>query len=265
MNFDTENSEKTLSDSHTCSDYCEQIRLDLESFISNFPNKSFAIRVLAKESAISEKTIKRLLKKTNRPTYDTIFALYAVILETEDEELILSKVAPSLSNYLNQMTARKLKKKKNLDYDFLEMLKKDPVICELFVQAATGGVNESAIGYRYGQYGLELLERMSELKILRAVDKGVYELSPHAPSVEGEVLKFIGLRFSEVFSKPTNSQETNNNVMSFYANSLNEEGYKEWLRIDTEAFYKKLEVAKMKEYKGAMRYFTFNATDSMSK
>jgi transcriptional regulator with XRE-family HTH domain len=242
-------------------DYCKQIQMDLEKYFSNFPNKNFAIRVLAKESGISDKTIKRLLKLENKPTYDTIFALYSVMLEIEDENQILDLVAPSIKTYLSKMTARKLKVKKKCN--FIEVLKKDPIICELFVKAATGGLIENAVVYRYGQYGMELLEKMTELNILREVERGNYKLSPMAPSLEGEVLKFVGLRLTETYGNPASAQETNQNVMSFYASTLNEEGYKEWIKIDTEAFYKKLEVAQKEEFKGAKRYFTFNSTDSM--
>lgn len=258
--MEKETSKETSNQDHLY----RQIRDDLDSFLSKFSNKSFAIRVLSKESEISEKTIRRILDNQNRPTYDTIYSIYSVMFENENEVELLETVPKIVSAYLKSKTVRKLKKKKNKqEFNFLELFKKDPILCELFIKSALGGISTSATAYRYGQYGIELIEKLVLMNVVKEVEKGIYKITNSAPRIEGELLKFVGLRFSDSFGKPKNSDVTDQNVMSFYATNLNDEGFKEWIRIDTEAFYKKIEVANNKQFKGTKSYFTFNSTDSI--
>ena len=65
----------------------------------NCPNKSFAIQVLAKESGLSDKTIKRLLAKNNKPTYQTIFKIYSVIFETSTKKIDFKKKISDFENF----------------------------------------------------------------------------------------------------------------------------------------------------------------------
>ncbi len=52
-------------------------------------------------------------------------------------------------------------------------------------------------------------------------------------------------------------------TISFYAEGLTEEGKKAWLAVDTEAFYKKLNIANDPKFKGKIPVFTFTATDTI--
>src|SRR5690606_29714386 len=126
---------------------------------------------------------------------------------------------------------------KKSDDEFIALLKKEPLLAEIYILAGTNPLDARAIGYRYGQYGLELIEKLVSENLLVLAAKDKYVLSPSAPNLDGEALKLLGEHFVHRFSKP--KAVMSENTIAFYAEGLNEEGMKEWLRIDDEAFYKK--------------------------
>ena len=242
----------------------DQVALDLSNYLEKFPNKSFGIRILAKESGLNERTIKRLLGRKNSPTYQTLFSLYGVFLETLDEDKILDLAPESVQSFLREKNHKEYKVQKESKLNFEEVLKEEPLMAEFFVLAGTGPLDTSAIAFKFGQYGLELIKKMEGYGLLQEVDKGVYTLASQLPNLDGKILKFLGQRFTQRFAKPEKTTLEGENCISFYAESLNEEGMKEWLKVDTESFYKKIEIAKNPKYKGHTPAFTFTTTDTIS-
>lgn len=241
----------------------DQVALDLAEYLGKFPNKSFAVRVLAKECGLSEKTIKRLLKSENKPTYQTIFKLYSIFFEESEYEALLGKCPIVVREYIKDYTPSEAESSTEKNNQLLELLRKEPLFAELMVLAGTGPLHMSAIGFRYGQYGLEVLERLEKAHVLIKVTKDAYSVSSKLPNFDGQALKFLGEYFIHRFSKP--SDLMSENTISFYAEGLNREGLKEWLAVDSEAFYKKLEIANNPQYKGATPVFTFTATDTIQR
>ncbi len=244
-------------------DLVDQVAFDLAEYLGRFPNKSFAVRVLAKECGLSEKTIKRLLKSENKPTYQTIFKLYSIFFEENEYEALLSKCPDVVREYIKDYTPIEATSSTEQNNQLLDLLRKEPLFAELMVLAGTGPLHVSAIGYRYGQYGLEVLERLEKAEVLIKVTKDTYSVSSKLPNFDGHALKFLGEYFVHRFSKP--SELMSENTISFYAEGLSEEGLKEWLAVDTEAFYKKLEIAKKPQFKGSTPVFTFTATDTIQR
>jgi acyl-CoA-binding protein len=241
----------------------ERVSLDLASYLENFPNKCFAIRVLAKESGLNEKTIKRLLAKNNKPTYQTIFRLYSVFLNTTDYDNLIEKSPKVIKETLKKYSPCESLTQESKNQNFLEYIKKEPLMAELYILAGTGPLVKNAIGFRYGQYGLEVLEKLVEAELIVKVDKDTYIISKSAPNLDGDCLKHLGEYFVHRFSKPRNAQLEGENTIAFYAEGLNDAGLKEWLKVDSEAFYKKQQIADQTQYKGNIPVFSFSATDTI--
>jgi hypothetical protein len=243
----------------------EQVSLDLANHLDTYTNKSFGMRTLAADSDITEKTIKRLLAKKNNPTYQTLFRLYMVFLDTNSEEEVVEKCPEVVRKELENKNPKKLRKKIKKEYDFSEMIYREPLLGELYILAGTSELHANSVAYRYGQYGVDLLKRLEELDILKQSNKNIYTLSSNGPALDGKVIKNLGLRFIERFSEPDKTHLKGENVLSFYAEGLNQEGLNEWLKLDEENFYKKVEIAKKAKFKGTMPVFTFTATDGISQ
>lgn len=240
-----------------------QVALDLMSYLSKFSNQNFGIRVLSKETGLNEKTIKRLLKEKNKPTYQTLYLLYSEFLNEYEMEILLKRVPSIIAERINHYSPDKKEVKNSRLEELLDTLKKEPVLAELFVLAGMGPLLKSVIGFKYGQYGLKLLDKLCQMELILKVDSDTYVLSKTTPTLDGEAIKFLGEYFSHRFSKPENAHLEGENCLSFYAESLNEEGLQEWLAIDSQAFYKKLEIANNPKFKGNIPSFTYTCTDTI--
>lgn len=241
----------------------DQVAQDLSNYLECFPNKTFAIRILAKESGLNPKTIRRLLAKENRPTYQTLYRLYSIFLDIDNYGELLKAcpcvVAKKIADYNPVDTSET----ETQNLELLNLFKNIPLFAELFVLAGTSPLNKNAVAFRYGEYGVEVLEKLKEEDLIIEVEKDVFTLSKNTPPMDGECLKYLGEYFIKRFSKPSNTQIHNENTINFYAESLNEEGKYAWLKVDTDAFYKKIEIANNPKYKGNIPVFTFNATDTI--
>lgn len=241
----------------------DQVALDLIKYLDGFPNKSFAIRYLAKETGLNEKTLKRILKRENKPTYMTLFKLYSLFHETLDFEKLLTLVPAKIAEHLQDFTPCDSVVSKEINGEFLELVKTDPLMAELFVLAGTGSLHRGAIGFRYGEYGIELVSKLEEKGFLKALDKDTWVVPRNCPNLDSEALKFLGEYFVSKFSKPKNGELAGEHIISFYAEGLNEKGKKAWTEIDQDSFYKKMKIANNPEFQGDIPMFTFTATDTI--
>lgn len=240
-----------------------QVALDLANYLDQFPNKSFAMRILSKETGLNEKTIKRLLKKSNRPSYQTLLKLYPVFFEEFNFQKLLGLLPPTVKEEVEKYSVEEKTLGRNRSQELLEVFKSNPLAAEFFILAGSGSLNLSTIGFRYGEYGQEIVQMLQRANLIHEVNKGEFILSKTAPQLDGNCFKFLGEYFIKKFSKPSNAQLLSENTISFYAEGLNQKGKEEWLKIDRECFYKKLEVARSEKFQGDLPMFTFNATDSI--
>ncbi|MCO4794007.1 MAG: hypothetical protein KC493_09855 [Bacteriovoracaceae bacterium] len=241
----------------------EQVAIDLAVYLENFSNRSFAIKYLAKESGLNEKTIQRLLKQNNRPTYQTLFKLYSIFYDESEFKKLLNIIPTGISNYLQSYTPCDVVSKVSDNHDFLDTIKKDPLMAELFVLSGTGPLHRQAMAYRYGEYGLELISKLESLSYLKKIDKDIWTISDKAPNLDADSLKFLGEYFVSKFSKPKNGELSLEHIISFYAEGLNEKGKEKWMQIDSQSFYKKMKIAKDSRYQGDIPVFTFTSTDTI--
>jgi len=242
----------------------EQVALDLANYLDNFPNKTFAIRILANESGLNQKTIRRLLACENNPTYQTLFRLYSIFLEDNNLESLTEKCPEVVAQKIKDYNPCGEEVEDSSAVNLLEMFKKEPLLSEIYILSTVGPINRNALAFRYGQYGLEVLDRLVESELLQEIERDTFTVSKNCPDVNGECLKFLGEHFSHRFAKPGNSELHDQNIISFYAEGLSKEGMKEWLKVDTEAFYKKLEISKNPKFKGDIPVFTYTTTDTIS-
>ncbi|MCR9204351.1 MAG: hypothetical protein NXH75_07235, partial [Halobacteriovoraceae bacterium] len=202
----------------------DQVALDLANYLECFPNKTFAIRILAKESGLNQKTIRRLLARENRPTYQTLFKLYSIFLDVDNYSELMRICPPVVAKKIADYNPDDGTNQESKSLELLTFFKNEPLFAELFVLAGTGPLIRNAIAFRYGEYGLEVLDKLKEEGLIQEVEKDTYSLSRHTPPMDGECLKFLGEYFIHRFSKPGNAQIHNENTINFYAESLNEEG-----------------------------------------
>ncbi len=243
----------------------DQVALDLATYLENYPNISFALKILSKDSGLSEKTLRRLINKENNPSYQTIFKLYMAFLDTEDESEVLKNCPKVIREKLDRVNPEKIRKAVPKAYNFHELINSHPVISEIYVLAGIEDVSVSNIVYRFGQYGADCLAKLEKLQIVSKVGRGKYRLAEKQPQLNGAILKEIGLRFIDRYLKDEESDLEGSNFIGFFAEGLNIEGKRRWLEIDQASFLEKVNVANDEKYKGNELMFSFQGTDNISE
>jgi hypothetical protein len=235
----------------------------LGTLLTQYKDQKKGLRLLSKKMGIHEKTLTRLLNQENKASYQTVFKIYRVFYNEFNDAKLIALVPQKIKEFLLKYNAQELSEEKNYTSNADKELQKNPVVAELFILAATGPLNIEFVETRFGNYGVNLLSSMVKSELLNEVHKGVYVLGQNQPQFTGETIVSVGTAMIAAHAKPDAGEELDKNFISFFAEGLSEEAYKEWLRIDQEAFKKKFELSRDQKNLGNVRAFTFMISESM--
>lgn len=241
-----------------------QVANDLQILLSKYKNPKVGLRQISAQIQVSEKTITRLINKENKPTYQTLYKIYRVIYSTSDDTKLLGLMPPVVQDEIKRHNPLKqhstITYKKEIENEILY----DRCFAEIYFMASCSPLSRDLIQLHFGLNGIETSERMVELGALKRTREGLYTVGDVQTNLDAQTLKRVGLSISEKYAKIQNTQTRGNNLIAFYVEGLSDEAYEQWLKIDQEAFYKKVEIANSEGSKGNKRAFTFTATDTMS-
>ncbi|NQY99818.1 MAG: hypothetical protein HRT45_04010 [Bdellovibrionales bacterium] len=244
-------------------DVKSQLAADIQSFVSRYNKASYGVRLLATKVGLTEKTVKRLMSAENNPSYSTLFQFYCYFTSSKTHNELIERAPEVIRKALIKKKPTKINETSvSNDFDFYAAIKKQPLLGEIYLVAVTEGIDRNKVVHRYGQYGMEIVHTLIEHDLLRSLDKNTFTVSPNGPQFDHRVIYALGKHFSERFFKMDDAP-IGRNTIGFYADCLNEKGYKKWLAIEQECYYKKLEVAKDESNQGAIPVFTFGVTDTM--
>lgn len=242
----------------------EQVSLDLEAYLMRFKDPKKGLSMLAAKSQVHVKTLNRLREKTHNPNYSTLYKLYSGLLETRDLNDLVKK-APAIVREKLERTDPQLKSSPlhRFNFDLEADLQKDPCFTELYVLSETRPFDQSFVQQRFGSYGVGVLERMVELKVIRPMGNGCYGQGEVRAPFSAETIKSVGLRLTERYSKPANADANFANYMSLYFETVSEETYREWVLIEERAFRERVKLLEKPEAKGDIPVFAFTVVDTL--
>lgn len=246
-------------------DLKEQVAFDIQLHLRQFRNESIGLRKLSEKSGIHQRTLKRLLAQENRPGYQTLVRLYTCLVDSPNGGLLLKNIPKKVAKEIEKKSP--ISTKGNLEYSEEannEMLY-DKVFAEIYCLASMSPITNEYIQYRYGMSGTETLDKMLDLRVLKLINNNTYTTGDKQIEFSPKLVKRLGLNLVEKYTKTEDVDLAEKNLIAFYAEGLSPEGYREWLKIDQEAFYKKIEVTKKDGMLGDIKTFTFMATDTMRK
>ena len=239
-----------------------QVRAELDLKLGEFDDAKRGLKVLSQLMGIHEKTLKRLLDGENKPGPQTLLKIYRVLLDTDDDSLVILKTTGHVRSVLKKAYPH-VRSTLMLKPEIERELLKDRTLMELYVLCGTNGVSRDFILYQYGQHGLTLLKKLQDSGVVTLNTKGEYVLGNKQASLGPEGLKQMGIHLVEKFARPDQADELGENYLSLYAVGLNEEAYQAWLKIEEEAFERKMELARDEVNHGDLKVFTFNCTDKI--
>lgn len=262
-NIENSSSENSTLCQNVADNLQELVHAHLKELLQQFKDPKKGQRILSKKMGIHEKTLNRILEKENKPSYQTLYRFYRVYFDEYNDSELLKKVPALVREYLIKSNAQTVSSTDVLSVQTDKILLKNPVMLEIFLLVATGAITKDVIHDKFGQYGLNLVEKMCEEKILKEIHKDVYILGSNKPNFEEDLVVKAGLTLTEAYAKTIVGEELDHNFISFFAEGLSEEAYKEWLYIDQEAFRKKVELTRDAKNLGKVRAFTFVVTETM--
>lgn len=242
-----------------------QLAQDLELYLKKFTQIKFGIRVLAQKTGLNEKTIKRLSQCENKPTYQTVLKIYSALYESDDYHTIVQRTPPIVSDFIKKYSPAPKVANTKKNQNFYDMIRMQPLFGEIYVLSGIRPISRREVLQKFGEYGLEILEQLETQSIVRQTELGVYVANENGPNLDGPELKQLGEYFVRKYLKAKNTETKGQHAITFYAEGLSFEGLQNWLKLDMECFYKKLEILKDPKQRGPIPVFTFSATDTIEK
>lgn len=244
----------------------EQVSRDIDTYLARFKDPKKGLNMLATKSQIHVKTLNRLREKIHTPVYSTLYKLYACLLDSRIINDLIEKAPPVISERLKsadpQLKSSPLNK---FHFDIENDMQKNPCFSELYVLAETRPFSTSYVEQRFGSYGMEILKKMIEQKVIRSLGNGLFGQGEVRSTFSGDTIKSVGVRLTERFLKPGNADLYYGNYMSIYFESVSEETYKEWLKIEEQAFKDRIKLLENPEAKGSIPVFAFSAIDTLTE
>lgn len=254
----TENSDSALR---------QQVANDLKQKLAEFKDPKKGFKIMSAYMGIHEKTLKRLMDCQNRPGYQTMFKIYRALYNVDSNNEVIAKAPEIIGKFLSQSYPDSKNMQTGVSYkiNIEEELRKDPIFCEIYFLCVTGEVTKEYIGFQYGSYGLDVLEKMLEQKVVVSIRNNVFSIGPRQASLDPESMQRIGIHLAKQFFKPENTDQTGENFASLMAYGLTEEAYDQWLKVDEEAAAKKLEIGQNPENQGTYKAFSFSVVDTLAQ
>lgn len=262
--IETSNEEEKVISTSQSDTLMEQVSLDIERVLSQFKDSKKGLRVIALKTNIHEKTLARILRKENKPSYITVFRLYRFLLDEYNDSKVLEFSPPAVKEYLQKSNPQTLDKHVSYTTEIDSELVRNSVFADLYILAGTGEITKKQILKRFGENGINILNKMLNLETLKEIRPEVFVLGTNQASFSPEVILKVGINLIENYAKPHDGDVLNQNFSGLYAEGLSEEGYKEWLSIDQEAFKKKVALSQNKAMLGQKKAFTFMITENMN-
>lgn len=242
-----------------------QVANDIREHLAQFRNESIGLRKLAEKSGIHQRTLKRLIAQENRPGYQTLVRLYTCLVESSNGGLLLKNLPEKVANEIQKKSPISTEGSLKYSEEANSEMFYDKVFSEIYCLASMSPITSEYIQYRYGMSGVETADKMLDLGVLKLTKNKSYTTGDIQIEFSPKLVKRLGLNLVEKYSKTEDVDLAEKNLIAFYAEGLSPEGYREWLKIDQQAFYKKIEVTKKEGMLGNIKTFTFMATDTMKK
>ncbi|WP_374035553.1 hypothetical protein ACES2I_07555 [Bdellovibrio bacteriovorus] len=244
----------------------DQVSQDIGRFLQRHKDPRKGLTQLSAKTRIHTKTLKRLILKEHNPTYQTLYKLYSCLTGSADLGQMLNS-APELIQEKLKRTDPQLKSSPlhkynvNVEHELI----KDPCFSELYVLADTKPFDTKFVRGRFGEYGMEILQKMLQMNVLRVLESGRYALGSNRSTFSAEAIKAVGLRITEKYSKPARTDENYANYMNLFFESINESTYRRWLDIDVQAFQDKMRLLEDPSSRGSLPVFMFNVIDTLQE
>ncbi|MDC1175356.1 helix-turn-helix transcriptional regulator [Bacteriovoracaceae bacterium] len=244
-----------------------KIQADLNESIDNFPSEKIAIKSLSKKIGISERTLKRIIKGTHSPTYQTILKVYRYLKGTYNDRETVMAMPEILGTFVDDEQDNFSLTNPNTYFstEVDSYIRADSVFRSIYIETATGSVTKESVCYNHGKHGENVLIKMCEVGIIKEVKPNVYTAGLNRGCLDEVTSHEISKYLLEYKFSPEKSGLEGENFYQCFFEGVTKDVYNELLRIDWNAYQKKKKLLQSKESKGDIKYWSISYTDTLSK
>lgn len=238
------------------------IRRDLLNYLGLESDLRRKLHFLSFKSDLNKRTLNRILNRENRASYATVLRLYRFLLNTEDDKMVMEKAPEVVGKFLMDSYPAHSASIRNQGSTHVKFLEENSVALAIYVLALAGDLNLERIEKQFGHYGVQMFEKLVQEKLVCEISPGLFaEGSKKADFSPAMVFK-AGQISVETFGKPKNGYEIGSHFAGFYAEKISAACFKEWQRIDHEAFKLKIEAAEKCQKTRTIPAFTFTVSET---
>ena len=241
-----------------------QVAHDLQAHLLQFKDEKVGLRMMSNRMGIHEKTLKRIIRLENKPGYQTLYKIYRVLIGAPNDTLLFEKAPSLVRDALKKGNPKPLTKEVTYSVDIEDEILRDRCFSEIYFMAGCGPITQEYIGFRFGQHGVETMKKMLKMDVLEIQQDQTLVLGKNQANLSAQSIKALGLQFTDRFSRAEETDVEGENFMGIYAEGLSQDAYNEWLKIDEEAYRKKIELSRNPKSKGVIRAVTFMMSDKMN-
>lgn len=243
----------------------EQVSTDLRNYLSQYKDIKKGIRISSLKMGVHAKTIRRLLEKENTPTYLTLYKVYREVLDVQNDSILLQMVPEVVKQELVKDNPKDVLGDIQFKTEVEEEILADRVFMDIYFLACCGPLTRELIQFKFGEYGLSTVSKMLKSNVLAVDDGGRFIQGSNQANLSPTTIKRVGLFLVDKYFSPESCEERGKNFCGVYVEGLTPEGYNEWLKVDYDSYYKKVELSKKYKDPNGIKAFTYMATDTMTE
>lgn len=243
----------------------DQVAIDLKNYMEQFSDPKKGLRLASIKIGIHKKTLKRLIDKENTPTYLTLYKIYREIFSIRNDSILLQMVPDVVKKELIKENPKDILKDIQFNVEVEDEICSDPVFMDIYFLSNAGLLTREFVQFKFGEYGMNIVSKMLNENILEVDSYGVFKQGTNQANLSPVTIKRSALYIINKYFTPSNCEDKGKNFCGIYFEGLTPEGFNEWLKVDYEAYHKKVELAKQYRDPRGIKAFTFAVTDSLSE
>lgn len=246
--------------------YEKRVRNDLKSKLHSFPKTSEGLEVISKHTNVSKRTFQRIIQGSHKPTTNTVIRFYQYLLQDDFQTSLIDKLPAEVREHIfkDSLNVRLTTPTKTLSLKVDELIVTDSVFREIYLLNSVGEITKEYISYRFGQYGVDVIEKMLKLKVIIAKNHNTFISGFVRAQLGNEAIVAIGKGLVEHKLQKEKLSLRGENSASVYFQAIDTETYNELLKIEHEHMSRKKELLSMAK-KGNVKMWTFSCTDTMDE
>lgn len=239
-----------------------QVNRDIGSALTRFKNQKIGLRVLSVNMGLHVKTLDRLLIEKHKPSYQTLIKIYSHLYNERDLSKLLKLIPTNIKDEINRLSPNKIEILIE-DQAAIQYLKRNDLALTLYGLCGSGTMSSAMVKKRYGEYGLDCLNKLVQFELLNEAPKGHFHIGKRQIHLDPEILKKLGLNLVEQHFRHENADMRTENYLGFLTESISEESYQKLLVMERQHFEEKIKLIDDPKNRGTVRIFSTSFIDQI--